>query len=97
MEEKLAEFAIGRRHLANMMGEDPNTFTQEDINVSNHCWVIMMGEDQNIFTQKEYPLPCQDDGRGPQDLYSCKWTVMWVPIDMSRWWERSQQFYNSIH
>lgn len=29
------EFRIGKRHLANMMGEDPETFTQEDIDVSN--------------------------------------------------------------
>lgn len=28
------EFRIGKRHLANMMGEDPETFTQEDIDVS---------------------------------------------------------------
>ncbi|KAJ6632810.1 28S ribosomal protein S9, mitochondrial, partial [Pseudolycoriella hygida] len=25
------EFRIGKRHLANMMGEDPETFTQEDV------------------------------------------------------------------
>lgn len=34
MAEKNIEFQIGKRHLANMMGEDPETFTQEDINVS---------------------------------------------------------------
>lgn len=28
------EFKIGKRHLANMMGEDPENFTQEDIDVS---------------------------------------------------------------
>lgn len=31
------EFRIGKRHLANMMGEDPETFTQEDIDVSILC------------------------------------------------------------
>lgn len=31
MKAKDAEFRIGKRHLANMMGEDPETFTQEDI------------------------------------------------------------------
>merc|ERR1712179_194312 len=31
MKEQIAEFEIGKRHLANMMGEDPETFTQEDI------------------------------------------------------------------
>lgn len=28
------EFKIGKRHLANMMGEDPETFTQDDVDVS---------------------------------------------------------------
>ncbi|XP_050717889.1 28S ribosomal protein S9, mitochondrial-like [Eriocheir sinensis] len=31
MVEQVAEYEIGRRHLANIMGEDPETFTQEDI------------------------------------------------------------------
>lgn len=35
------EYRIGKRHLANMMGEDPETFTQDDVNVSYslpfHC------------------------------------------------------------
>lgn len=34
MSKERHEFQIGKRHLANMMGEDPETFTQEDINVS---------------------------------------------------------------
>lgn len=33
MAEKNFEYQIGKRHLANMMGEDPETFTQEDIDV----------------------------------------------------------------
>lgn len=35
MKQQQLEFQIGKRHLANMMGEDPETFTQEDINVIN--------------------------------------------------------------
>lgn len=31
MKQQEHEFQLGRRHLANMMGEDPDTFTQEDI------------------------------------------------------------------
>lgn len=34
MRTQLHEYKIGKRHLANMMGEDPDTFTQEDIDVS---------------------------------------------------------------
>lgn len=33
MKQQTEEFQIGRRHLANMMGEDPETFSQEDIDV----------------------------------------------------------------
>ncbi|KAF2884620.1 hypothetical protein ILUMI_21556 [Ignelater luminosus] len=31
MKQQQQEFQIGKRHLANMMGEDPETFTQKDI------------------------------------------------------------------
>lgn len=34
IEEAGAEYRIGMRHLANMMGADPETFTQQDANVS---------------------------------------------------------------
>ena len=34
MQSELAEFEIGKRHLANIMGADPDDFTQEDIDVS---------------------------------------------------------------
>ncbi|EFN87809.1 28S ribosomal protein S9, mitochondrial [Harpegnathos saltator] len=32
MKKEITEYQIGKRHLANMMGEDPEFFTQEDIN-----------------------------------------------------------------
>ena len=34
IKKQIEEFNIGKRHLANMMGEDPETFTQEDVDVS---------------------------------------------------------------
>ncbi|KAI4893651.1 hypothetical protein NFI96_010320 [Prochilodus magdalenae] len=34
IKKQIEEFNIGKRHLANMMGEDPETFTQEDIDRS---------------------------------------------------------------
>lgn len=37
IEKQVGEFDIGKRHLANMMGEDPENFTQEDIDVR---WMI---------------------------------------------------------
>lgn len=36
MAEKNFEYQIGKRHLANMMGEDPETFTQADVDVRHY-------------------------------------------------------------
>ena len=33
MEQEIAEYEIGKRFLANMMGEDPNDFEQDKIDV----------------------------------------------------------------
>ena len=33
MANEIAEYEIGKRHLANIMGEDPDSFRQEDIDV----------------------------------------------------------------
>lgn len=35
MDEQTHEYNVGKRHLANMMGVDPETFTQKDIDVSS--------------------------------------------------------------
>lgn len=35
IQKQVEEYEIGKRHLANMMGEDPENFTQEDIDVSS--------------------------------------------------------------
>lgn len=34
MLEEISQYEIGRRHLANIMGADPESFSQEDIDVS---------------------------------------------------------------
>lgn len=34
MKAQTSEYQIGKRHLANMMGENAETFTQDDVNVS---------------------------------------------------------------
>lgn len=39
IKKQIDEFNIGKRHLANMMGEDPETFTQEDIDV--RCMLLL--------------------------------------------------------
>lgn len=42
MKKELFEYELGKRHLANMMGEDPECFTQADINVRNYIKKIML-------------------------------------------------------
>lgn len=36
MKTELEAYERGKRHLANMMGKDPENFTQEDIDVSHN-------------------------------------------------------------
>lgn len=36
MKKQRFEYQLGKRHLANMMGEDPETFTQEDVDVGKN-------------------------------------------------------------
>ena len=39
MEQEIAEYEIGKRFLANMMGEDPNDFEQDKIDVRDSLWL----------------------------------------------------------
>lgn len=39
MRQQTLEYQIGKRHLANMMGENPETFTQDDVNVFVYIFV----------------------------------------------------------
>lgn len=55
--EHEAEYEMGKRYLANMMGADPENFTQEEINVSTailisrkfHLWLIS-SENNVVYT-----------------------------------------------
>jgi len=43
MSDEIADYEIGKRHVANIMGLDPETISQEDIDVSLlhfHVFVI---------------------------------------------------------
>lgn len=53
MTEARAEYNIGMRHLANMMGRDPDTFTQTDANVIN---VICFNEKFSSLTNMFFVL-----------------------------------------
>ncbi|XP_068165561.1 small ribosomal subunit protein uS9m [Antennarius striatus] len=49
--KKVEEFDIGKRRLANMMGEDPETFTQEDV---DRCITYLFPS--GLFEKKARPL-----------------------------------------
>ncbi|KAI3366086.1 hypothetical protein L3Q82_009912, partial [Scortum barcoo] len=51
IQKQVEEFDIGKRHLANMMGEDPENFTQEDIDRSI-AYLFPSG----LFEKKARPL-----------------------------------------
>uniref|UniRef100_A0A665STD5 Small ribosomal subunit protein uS9m n=1 Tax=Echeneis naucrates TaxID=173247 RepID=A0A665STD5_ECHNA len=51
IQKQVEEFNIGKRHLANMMGEDPETFTQEDVDRS-----ISYLFPSSLFEKKALPL-----------------------------------------
>lgn len=40
MKKQIAEYDIGKRYLANIMGIDPENFTKEDVNVNyiSYCY-----------------------------------------------------------
>lgn len=59
MKKEIAEYNIGKRHLANMMGKDPATFQQSDINAA-----IKYLFPSGLFDPKAQPAM-----KHPDDLY----------------------------
>lgn len=57
MDEEIAEFEIGKRHLANIMSLDADAMTQEDIDVSLNV------------TKKSFINQCQWADPGDSDRY----------------------------
>ena len=39
MEKEIHDYEIGKRHLAKIMGADPDNFTQEDIDVRSYMFL----------------------------------------------------------
>lgn len=48
MNEQVAEYEIGKRHLAHIMGKDPDNFEQEDIDVSILCPTILISSNHDM-------------------------------------------------
>ncbi|XP_040888509.1 28S ribosomal protein S9, mitochondrial [Toxotes jaculatrix] len=67
IEKQVEEFNIGKRHLANMMGEDPENFTQEDIDRS-----IAYLFPSALFEKKARPLM-----KHPDEIFPKQKAVQW--------------------
>lgn len=59
MNEQQEEFNLGRRHLANMMGKDPETFSQDDINEAIRY----------LFPSGLFQIKARTMMRPPEELY----------------------------
>lgn len=67
IKKQVEEFNIGKRHLANMMGEDPETFTQEDIDRS-----IKYLFPSGLFEKKARPIM-----KHPDEVFPKQAAIQW--------------------
>nr|XP_023675807.1 28S ribosomal protein S9, mitochondrial [Paramormyrops kingsleyae] len=67
IKKQIEEFNIGKRHLANMMGEDPETFTQEDVDRSI-AYLFPSG----LFDRKARPVM-----KHPDEIFPRQRAVQW--------------------
>ncbi|XP_061745197.1 small ribosomal subunit protein uS9m-like [Nerophis ophidion] len=90
IEKQVEEFNIGKRHLANMMGEDPENFTQEDIDKSI-AYLFPSG----LFNKRARPLM-----KHPEEIFPKQRAVQWGadkrPFDFL-FYTGKQGFYSLMH
>uniref|UniRef100_A0A1A8IJA1 Small ribosomal subunit protein uS9m n=1 Tax=Nothobranchius kuhntae TaxID=321403 RepID=A0A1A8IJA1_NOTKU len=67
VKKQIDEFEVGKRHLANMMGEDPENFSQEDIDKSI-AYLFPSG----LFEKKARPLM-----KHPDEIFPKQRAVQW--------------------
>ncbi|XP_037332735.2 28S ribosomal protein S9, mitochondrial [Pungitius pungitius] len=67
IQKQVEEFDIGKRHLANMMGEDPESFTQEDVDRSI-AYLFPSG----LFEKRARPLM-----KHPEEIFPQQRAVQW--------------------
>ncbi|XP_069554333.1 small ribosomal subunit protein uS9m [Brachyistius frenatus] len=67
IEKQVEEYDVGKRHLANMMGEDPETFNQEDVD-RGIAYLFPSG----LFEKKARPLM-----KHPEEIFPRQRAVQW--------------------
>ncbi|RVE75204.1 hypothetical protein OJAV_G00014640 [Oryzias javanicus] len=90
IQKQIEEFNIGKRHLANIMGEDPENFTQEDIDRS-----ITYLFPSGLFEKKARPLM-----KHPDEIFPKQRAVQWGedrrPFHFL-FYTGKQSFYSLMH
>ncbi|XP_063809491.1 small ribosomal subunit protein uS9m [Pseudophryne corroboree] len=90
IKKQIDEFNIGKRHLANMMGEDPETFTQGDIDKAI-AYLFPSG----LFDKKARPLMKHPDEIFPKQL-AIQWGEDKRPFHFL-FYTGKQEFYSLMH
>ncbi|XP_056157349.1 28S ribosomal protein S9, mitochondrial isoform X2 [Lampris incognitus] len=90
IQKQVEEFNIGKRHLANMMGEDPETFTQEDIDRSI-AYLFPSG----LFQKKARPVM-----KHPDEIFPKQRAIQWGPDGRPfhfLFYTGKQSYYSLMH
>ncbi|KAM4045010.1 small ribosomal subunit protein uS9m [Anomaloglossus baeobatrachus] len=90
IKKQIEEFNIGKRHLANMMGEDPETFTQEDIDKAI-AYLFPSG----LFEKKARPVMKHPDEIFPKQL-AIQWGEDKRPFHFL-FYTGKQSYYSLLH
>ncbi|KAM5180078.1 small ribosomal subunit protein uS9m [Mantella aurantiaca] len=90
IKKQIEEFDIGKRHLANMMGEDLETFTQEEIDKAI-AYLLPSG----LFDKKARPIMKHPDYIFPKQL-AIQWGEDKRPFHFL-FYTGKQEFYSLMH
>ncbi|XP_055022480.1 28S ribosomal protein S9, mitochondrial [Boleophthalmus pectinirostris] len=90
IQKQVEEYNIGKRHLANMMGEDPDTFTQEDVDRSI-AYLFPSG----LFEKKARPLMKHPDEIFPKQR-AIQWDTDGRPFHFL-FYTGKQSYYSLMH
>uniref|UniRef100_A0A8C8SGX5 Small ribosomal subunit protein uS9m n=1 Tax=Pelusios castaneus TaxID=367368 RepID=A0A8C8SGX5_9SAUR len=90
IKKQIEEFNLGKRHLANMMGEDPETFTQEDIDKAI-AYLFPSG----LFEKRARPIM-----KHPNEIFPPQKAIQWGedgrPFNFL-FYTGKQSFYSLMH
>ncbi|XP_007433128.1 28S ribosomal protein S9, mitochondrial isoform X1 [Python bivittatus] len=90
IKKQIEEFNIGKRHLANMMGEDPESFTQEDIDKAI-AYLFPSG----LFEKKARPFMKHPDEVFPKESVA-QWDEDGRPFNFL-FYTGKQSYYSLMH